>query len=301
MKNIAETAFEQAKIVVPVQEVFDDGDSKTFAIPHGFETFVVDSNKERPSRKKGSKSFTSAKSFCSYVNKHKSEDETVIIADEKESKVKAIINDDGAENAAWSDFSALLKIEHSTQWKEWFSNSHIERGHGLFEQSEFAEFVEKNRSDFICGKFEVGGDEVENITPGELNAMIRDLKITVSEKISSRVDKQSGAVNFAYENEEDGKNEFKIPEQIYIVIPVYRSADLFRVKIRLMYRNNGGVVKFFYIIDKIDDLKTQAFDRICERIENGKHDGARTNEIDVVVPGKDDFEGTEIEVYQGII
>ena len=289
-KNLVESAFEQMDALMEHEVLMDDGDNTHLLVSKGKHVHVVSNNKDRPTRKKGSKSFTSAKSFCHYVNKHKSEDETVIIADEDKSQVKAIINDNGVDNAAWSDFTAELKIKYSKQWIKWFENSNSARDR-YFDQSEFADFLEDNRADFMCGK---GEGEKENVTALELGSIITNLQQTSQEKFSSKTDPVTGKVKFSYENEEIGKGNVEIPKQFIIVIPVYRSGDLFKITIRLRHRITGGSAKFYYIIDEVESIKKKAFDMVCNRIENGFSEFEDST-------GPDDYKGTEIEVYQGII
>ena len=263
------------------------------AIKKGFEIEDIHNNLPRPSRKTGEKIFTSAKSFCGYVNKHKNEDETIIIADENKGIIKAIFNDHGKKNPAWEDFEARLELGFSDQWKTWFKSAHPQRS-TFFNQMEFADFIEDHRSDLKVGTFlDAEGQEVTNLSALELGALICDLQATREEKMKSKIDPVTGAVTMAYENEETGKGSVVIPKQIFLAIPIYRSGDLFQVTLRLRHRTQGQTPRFYFIIDQVPLLKEQAFNLICHRIEDGNVGSEQDS--------KKLFIGVGIDVFKGIL
>ena len=147
--------------VVPGTEELEQ---RAIIFKHGFEYRSVDNALPRPLRKTGQRAFVDAKSFCSYVNKHKVEDETVIIADEDKAKIKAIFNDHGNE-PAWGDFSALFELGFSEEWKTWSKNAYPKRD-TFFSQSEFVDFIEDNRADLKVGIFPDAD--------GKMNLSLRD-------------------------------------------------------------------------------------------------------------------------------
>jgi len=287
-KNVIESFVDESGKFFKPEEIFSDGEHKYYAHSRNHEVSKISLNSERPTRKRGLKTFTSAKSFCHYVNKHKLADETVIIADEDSNQIKAIINDHGVNTPSWNDFTAILKIKFSSQFIKWVGSTHDQKG-SYFGQEEFADFLEDNRSDFMCGKIEDSEDE--NVTALELSNIITNLQKTSQEKFTSKMDPVSGKVNFSFENEEVGRGNVEIPRQFIVAIPVYRSGDLFKITIRLRHRISGGSAKFYYIIDELEDIQKRAFDMVCDRIKIGMHED---NE-------KEDFDGTDLEVYQGII
>ena len=290
--NIVDSALEAGKKIAEVKQIVrEEGDNTTVLIPIGFKMEKISNDLERPVRKKGNRSFIAVESFNSYVNKHSSPDETIIIADESEGNVKAILNDHGESEASWGDHTALLTLGFSKQFTIWLKNTK-ERRESSFDQESLAEFLEENRSDFMCGKIEgPDGEEIENISALELSKMILDLQSTAEEKLSSKIDRQSGRRVIHFENEEVGQQKFSPPPQFVIAIPVYKSADPWQVTIKLFYRTQGGAARFWYIIDQIEMLKEKAFDKICKRIEKGSEGDE--------VEGSPRFEGTGIEVYKG--
>lgn len=286
-------AIEAGTMLACVQNIKrDKGERTCVVVKDGYNIEKIDNNLSRPERKTGRKIFVSAKSFCNYVNKHKSSDETVIIADEDLGEIEAVINDHGKETPAWGDFRVLLKLGFSDQWKIWFENCNLCR-EKLFGQVEFADFIEDNRADLKVGTFQDNdGNEVENLSALELSALMTNLQVTSEEKFISKIDMVSGRMTMSYENEETGKGNVIIPKQIFLAIPVYRDGDLFQVKIRIRHRLQGGSARFFYIIDQIPLLKKTAFDKICKRITDGNA-GSEEDEKNI-------FAGTGLEVLKGI-
>lgn len=267
-------------------------EKSSFLVPPGFSLKEVDNHLERPTRKRGARTFISTKSFCTYVNKHKDDDQLVIIADEDKGQIKAILNDHGRETANWGDHTALLDLGFSKQWKTWSDHS---SGNGKsFSQGAFADFLEDNRTDFMVGTIPgESGKDVKNISALELSAVITNLQMTSQEKFSSKIDPVSGRMTMSYENEETGKGNIEIPRQFILAIPVYRSADVFQVTIRLRHRIRDGAATFYYIIDQEELLKEAAFDKICMRIEKGNIGSESKEELQ--------FSGVSIEVLKGVI
>jgi len=283
--NNIEAAIEAGKKIGEIKKIQEDGDSTFYLVHEDFKIQKVDNNNLQPDRKKGFTDFTSTASFCYYVNKHKINDQTVIVADDN-GLVRSTFNDHGKE-PQWGDFGANLRLSFSRQWLKWNQASG-----NLFSQLEFSEFIEDNRPDFMCGKIVDGeGKEVENIRPLELSKMILDLQSTTEENFSSKIDPVSGRTNLSFSNEEVGKQVIKLPKQFVLALPVYKNGDLFQVSARLRTRIGGGTAKFGFILDQKDEIVEKAFDKICNRIKVGD----QTNTKD---PEKN-FDGTNIEVLRG--
>ncbi len=292
-KNGIQAALEAGEQLSCLQKINrDEHNEKSFIlVREGFRIEEINNYLEKPVRKTGTKNFVSAKSFCHYVNKHKFSDETVIIANEDIGEVLAIINDHGKTSAAWGDFCARLKLGFSDQWKVWFDNAHPQRGN-FFEQGDFADFIEDNRSDLKVGVFRnADGNEVENLSALALSALVNNLQMTLEQRFKSKRDPESGMVSMMYEDEKTGKGNVEIPSRIFLAIPVYKNGDLFQVEIRLRHRIQSGSARFYYIIDQVPLLKEAAFDKICRRIEKG-NSGSEEDE-------NKQFEGVGLGVLKG--
>jgi len=284
-QNIIESAVELGKESAEFQELYDDGELTHFAIPQGQKVVEIRNNAACPNRKSGDRNFTETKSFCHYVNLHKTP-ATLVVADEKTAKAKAIFNAHG-EEPGWGDFTTHLDIGFSKQWRIWSSAE----GNRM-DQSGFAEFLENNRTDFMVGNIPDGdGKEIENISALELSSIIENLEATFQEKFTSKVDRVSGRRVLHYENDEVGKGTLSIPRQFILAIPIYKGGDIFQITIRMLHRLGNGQAKFFFIIDQAEVLKEKAFDMICRRI-NGGNVGSEKDPEKV-------FEGVGIEVLKG--
>ncbi len=281
-------AVQAGESLASLQEINrEEGQESTvYVIKDGFTIQEVDNKLDRPVRKTGTTIFTDVESFCWYVNKHQSEDETIIIADEERARIQAVINSDGVREPNWSDFQALLKLGFSRQWELWFKNSHTEKGQ-YFDQVGFADFIEDNRSDITY-------QADKDLTALQLSSILCNLQSHFEEKFTSKIDPVSGGTTLHYENNETGKGLIAIPKQINLIIPIYKNGDIFQVTIRIRHRRSGGSIVFYYIIDQIDLLKQKAFDKICLRITKGEtlYDAVIEEEV---------FEGTGLPVLRGVI
>jgi len=270
-----------------VQKIeLSEGEKTRVVVKDGFKIETIDNHRERPVCKKGSRTFTAAKSFCSYVNKHKSDDETIIIADEDQGQIKAILNDHGEYNPAWGDFTAVFDLGFSKQWKTWSKNAETRMS-----QEDFAEFIDQNRTDLMVGEIDLDGEPFKNVSPLELKSLILDLRTTWEQKFSSKLDPVTGATNLSYVDEEKGKGSVTIPDKFVIAIPIYNAGDIFMVRIELRLRTRDGKAFFYYFIDQVEKLKEAAFDKICQRIEKGNVGSEEKEDLQ--------FSGTGIEVFKG--
>jgi len=289
-KSDIQSAIIAGKKLAALQNIHRDTQETThILVENGFRLEEIDNDHDRPARKRGTRKFISAQSFCSYVNKHQMEDETIVIADEDQGIVQAVINDHGESLPAWGDFQAILELGFSEQWKAWFYKNKTP-----FTQSEFVDFIEDNRMDIKTGEFQdADGNEVENLSPLELGALLSNLNITSEENFSSKINPVTGRMTMSYMNEETGKGSIDIPAQIFLAIPIYRSGGLFQIKVRLRHRTQGGAIRFHFIIDQMALLKEAAFTQICQSIEKGNI-GSEENE-------SKQFEGVGLDVLKGII
>jgi uncharacterized protein YfdQ (DUF2303 family) len=287
-KNNIQAAIDAGTKLAAVQSIprCTDEEATPVIVEEGFRVEIVSNDLKRPIRKTGKRCFVSAKSFCSYVNKHAVSDETIIIADEDKGAVTAVLNDHGSK-PAWGDFVALLNLGFSEQWETW-----LRRNKDGFSQAEFVDFIEDNRADLKTGKFaDAEGKEVENLGALQLTALLSNLQMTTQEKFSSKIDPTSGRMTLNYESEEAGNGNIEIPKHLFLAIPIYKNGDLFQVTIRLRHRMQGGSARFYYIIDQIPQLKQAAFGKICRRIEKGNIGSEPDENLQ--------FSGTNIEVLRG--
>lgn len=246
-------------------------------VPQNYCLESVDNNLLNPLRKKGQTIFWDARSFCWYVNKHKDDEKTIIIANELKGEICAILNDHATNEPNWGDFRVILKLGLSRQWEIW-----TEYEKKRFSQSEFADFIEDNRSDLMTGIFtDANGDKIINLSYLEWGALLDDLRISSNEKLETKFNRRTGETVFNYQNEEN-KGQFGLPSCLYLAIPIYRGGDLFQIKLNIRYRRDGGHLTFYFIIDESDKIMERAFEKICAQIKDGAGQDADGESFDGV-------------------
>ena len=303
-KNEIESAIEAGKELVKGKLVLESDTHSYHVIPKGYEITAIEHKKTVPERKKGTRTFVSAKSFCSYVNKHKTKNQTIIIADESKDIVRAVLNDH-SEAAEWGDFQADLKLEKSRQWEAWVNNSDQFVG-----QENFAKFIEDNRSDFMCGVIkDAEGKDIENTSAVALNQLILDLEYSANETLVSKINTQTGERVYSYSNEQNGNCSFKLPKTFTLAIPIFKNGDPFQITVNLRTRMTEGSARFGFNIDQMHENIEKAFDGICDRITIGVvetrlivdiEDPESADVVDDLNSSKS-YPGTEIEVFRGCL
>jgi|GEM_PF-6943747 len=290
-KNIVETAINAGKELAKIQKVEEGEFQQTrILIPKGMEFKEFETQTE-PARKTGTKTFVSVKSFCEYVNKHKAEGESVIIANEETGEVKAILNDHKPDSPGFHDFCAVLMLGFSKKFTTWLGKSFNKNEH-KFSQDSFADFIEDNRSDLYIGEVEKDGRKIQTIPTLELKALINDMKFSSEENVISKRDPQTDETFYQYEVKDTGQQgKFKLPESLFIAVPIYKYGDICLMELRLRGSARGGQPKFWYIIDELENWYERAFDLICGRIKSGNL-GSETKE-------DERFDGTSLEVWKG--
>ncbi len=292
-KNLVETAIEAGVSLGEIKVIEEGKHEKTrIMVPKGLKLFELETQ-TGPAIKSGAKTFADTKSFCEYTNKHKVEGETVILASENTGKIKVVFDDHGKETPRFGKFVAVLDLGFSSQFLVWLKGSynHAEKKHS---QADFADFIEDNRTDLLVGTAKKEGEEIKTITGLELTDMVNNLQLSSEVNLVSKRTPHNDEMQYSYEVKDSGvKQSFTLPRSIFLAIPIYKRGDLFQVELRLRSSGRGGEPRFWYLIDKLDDLKEKAFDMICKRIKKGNA-GSESDE-------EKQFEGTEIEVWKGVV
>lgn len=218
---------------------------------------------ERPLSKTGTYTFAEIMSFNDFINKHKVEGETVIQAFEDKGEIVCCFNDHSGKNPGRKDFRAILGLMFSESWKIWTLNNKKS-----LSQTEFADFIEDNRLDFMAGEDETGK---KNITAVELMAMVVNLQETKTYTFGSKVNRHDGTYEFVAKNTKDGnKTQIKVPNSFMLAIPIFKGGTLRKVNITCRYRNDEDKGLFFYfIIDNKDKILRDAFDKLRKQVKDG--------------------------------
>jgi uncharacterized protein YfdQ (DUF2303 family) len=283
-ENFIETAIEAGKDIHNVsilnKTILDEGvdipDHVLIWREYGEVKFKsLEEYHKRPLQKSGEKVFREVKSFNSYVLKHFVDGETVISADRAEAIFNCVFDDHSKIEPGRGNFMASLVLSFSDQWESWSG-----KNKEYFSQSDFAEFLEDNRVDFMA----MDDGENKNLSAVELIGLVEQLQSTRKCSFSSKINRVDGSVQFAFQNgEKSEKGNISIPERMTLAIPVYDGGDIFAVEIRLRHRINteSGGLKFFYVIDQMERIEKKAFDKMRDRVSNGSNGSTE----DLVYPG----------------
>jgi uncharacterized protein YfdQ (DUF2303 family) len=170
-----------------------------------------------------------------------------IYADPDARKITAVFND-LRENGVpgWRDHRAEFKAEYTPEFAKW-----MERNKHQFGQTEFAEFIEDNMAD---------------ITAPAATALL-EMATTIQAKtdinFSSSKRLQNGQVQLSYTENIDARaganGAMEIPKEFNLGLRIFKNGAGYKVNARLKYRLNGGTVKFWYELDRVERAIEDAF------------------------------------------
>jgi len=265
--NSVSEIVDLASKIQPVEFTGEDS-TRRIALPPGWELSDHDIEKttDHPKRRTGLYSLTDIDSFIGFINRHKSEQETVIYcnADFTKSTVlfKVFFNDHAPAigNPGWRDFLATYKPELSQEWKTW-----IGKNDQRMNQLDFAKFIEQNLDDIAA--------DVENMPTGQqLLEMALSFEATNDMVLKSSVRLQDGGLDMVFVDKSDQATmaKMKMFEKIAIGIPVFFNGTAYQVTARLRYRVNGGTAQFWYELIKPEKIIQDAVsgnDGMIEKIK----------------------------------
>lgn len=221
-------------------------------VPQGFShkdiTDLVEKANANPNRKHGTVTLSNIDSFNQYVADHGNETSTYIYADPEARTLTAVFNDHSFPAdplAGWRDFRAVYAAELSREFSTWLANNKKP-----MEQEPFAVFVEDNIADVV----EPSGDTLLAI------ALTLQAKTEVNFSSSKRLD--NGQVQITYTENIDaraGTGSIEIPREFAIGCRLFKNGDGYKIRARLKYRLGGGNVKFWYELDRPENVIEDAF------------------------------------------
>lgn len=214
-----------------------------------------------PLRKSGRVVLHDVVSFIHYINQHKTEHTTSIFCDAnyQESKVDlvAIFNDHGTDNTGWRDHTAAYSPVQSVEWQRW-----VGRNRKVFDQIEFASFIEDNLQDIAT---------VEGMPSGtQMLEMSMNLEANQDSRFKSNIRLQSGGTELTFVQKEDDATleKMKLFERFSIGIPPFFNGSAFRIDARLRYRVRDGKLNFWFELIREDKvLQAAAEEEITKIIE----------------------------------
>ena len=218
-------------------------------------TDAVNKAQPNPRRKTGAIALTDIASFNQYVADQGNETTTYIYADPDKRTLTAVFNDHAFPAdplAGWRDFRAIYTAELSREFACWFANNK-----STMEQESFAVFLEDNIADVV----EPSGETLLAI------ALTLQAKTEVNFSTSRRLD--NGQVQLAYTENIDaragGNGSIEIPREFAIGCRLFKNGDGYKVRARLKYRLGAGKVKFWYELDRPENVIEDAFKAYIEK------------------------------------
>lgn len=210
---------------------------------------LIEKASPAPNRKQGTVHLGDVTSFVSYVREQADPLSCYIYADPDARTLTAVLNENSsadAEAAGWRDFRAVCKAELSREFDGWMrSNKKV------MEQEDFAIFLEDNIADIV----EPSGEVMMAV------ALTLEAKTEVSFSSARRLD--NGQVQLAYTENIDaraGAGAVDIPRDFAIGVRLFKNGDAYRVRARLKYRLASSKVKFWYELDRPENVIEDAFE-----------------------------------------
>lgn len=215
-------------------------------VPEGYKVADIEHLMALPQRKRGFISTTTSASFIDYLQNHSLADVSTIYADvdaeQSKCNLLAIIDDHAAEEPAWRQHRCTFVPKLSLEWTRWKGNDKK-----TMNQAAFATWLEDNLPDIATVPGFPSGAEILQMALGfEANA---------DKKFRSKINLQSGGVQFEYVEDETKETRTKmiVFERFTIGVPVFDgSANAYPIEARLKYREKSGDVTFWYELIRPD-------------------------------------------------
>lgn len=241
-----------------------DGGKDFVIVPNGAGDWKVEylERPDAPARMKGIVKADDTKSFCDYINRHISEESTVIYASLKPVGFIAVLNDhDKSSNPDWRDHRVTYGLQHSKEYLTWSPQA---RDHAplTFTQEQFATFIENNMHDF---------KEPQGARMLEIALNFRAKQAITYKK---GINLQNGTVELEYSEQNDQvgggtSGKMTLPALFKISIPVWGGIDAekYEFEARLRYKLGSGAVIFAYDLQRPHKVVEQAFKDVLEEIQ----------------------------------
>ncbi|MFC9432777.1 DUF2303 family protein [Nocardia sp. NPDC057030] len=168
----------------------------------------------------------------------------VIIADQQNSRITAILNFEG-----WRDHRILLDLTASEQYIRWANYDGK-----MVNQVDFAELIEERVADIVAP------------SAADMLELTRTFNATTNVEFDSDVLRQSGAVRFRYVERIEARagqaRDLAVPEKFTIRVPVWRGGEAVEMQASLRYRVSRGGLVLGYKLDQREDIYRAAFDGV---------------------------------------
>jgi uncharacterized protein YfdQ (DUF2303 family) len=164
----------------------------------------------------------------------------------------------------------------SDEWTAWNGMNGKPMG-----QAAFAKFLEDHIIDVMGGdEVHLGeaaqrfvnalGGEARIGNPAQLMEMATNFQMVDVQTIGNATRLSSGETKLQFVNEHQAPTgaALVMPSMFVIAIPVFKGEDPYQVLARLRYRPDGGEIKFFYDLWRLDIIFDDAFDGAVERVKS---------------------------------
>lgn len=230
-------------------------------VPEGYDVRNLEKLLDNPTRKRCSILTTDATSFIDYLNKHSIPVASTIYADidseRSQCNLVAVIDDHSDEIPNWREHTCSFAPKQAVEWGRWIGNNKK-----VMNQSDFATWLEDNLPDIAT---------VPNMPTGaEILTMALAFEANSDKRIKSRVNLQTGGVQFEFVDDEDKDTRTKMVvfERFTLGIPVFDgSPSGYPLEARLKYRDKDGKVNFWYELIRPDRVFKTA---VVEELSNIK-------------------------------
>lgn len=231
-----------------------------FLVPSGYTlhdlTEKIEKAQHAPNRKQGTVRLTSIDSFLQFAADQNQAGTGYIYADPEQQTLTAVFNDTKEHSTGWRDHRGVFKAELSRECANWIRNNKQNK-----EQEDFAIFLEDNIADIV----EPSGDTLLTV------ALSLQAKTEVNFSSSKRLD--NGQVQLTYTENMDARaanGTLEIPREFAIGVRIFKNSEGYKIKARLKYRLHSGRVKFWYELDRVENVIENAFaDYITRANESG--------------------------------
>jgi uncharacterized protein YfdQ (DUF2303 family) len=249
---LTENEIVAAHAIAGVEPKRLDAGHTAFIVPAGAELQIVDveGTQDAPSRSRGTVKPGTVAALQAYCDEHDDGNTEVWVSTER---ITAVLNGQSSETVGWGDHRAELDLQHSPEWRHW-----IGQDGRMLDQATFAEHIEEGLIDIV---------EPDS---AEMLEVAQHFQVTRSAAFRSSQHLGSGRVGFLYDETDEAKagagQNFEIPTEFKLGIPVYVGEEAFAIRARFRYRLNNGVLTLGYKIERPDVIKEGAAGQIASRL-----------------------------------
>lgn len=237
---------------------------------------ILDQYLPAPERRKGTTNLGDVASFCTHVNRFKS-DATMVYADLGDAPALTCVYDHdpaGPEDAGWCSHRARYAFPLSAEWQAW------KRAHGQGQnQADFAAFIEDRAADLLDVRSLADDHPMRTllarlrVSPADATQVIeasRGLRLRAEINVAEAVTLSSGETELVFSEKhqgDDGK-PLVVPTAFLIAIPVFRGEMLDVFLVRLRYRRNPATMRIGWTVSlhQIDEVVLNAAREVLARV-----------------------------------